>query len=140
MKLSFYIFQLTSSVCGFLSQVVSSILSQMKEERADGLVGWSLSVVENSNLMSTQMSALATLFRFSSGKCLSLIYCLSYFISSNCYIRKWSRKSKTDLIFRTMFGLSCHQFPHGGRWQGLLFWQKKFIILAGQNYCQLSFW
>ena len=52
----------------------------MKAERADGLVGWSLSVVENSNLMSTPMSALATLFRFSSGKCLALMYCLSYFI------------------------------------------------------------
>ena len=43
-----------------------------------------------------------------------------------CYIRKWSVKPKTDLKFRTMFGLSCHQFPHGSRWQGLSFWEKEF--------------
>ena len=93
------------AVCGFLSQVVSPILSQMKEGQAVGLVGWSLSVVENSNLMSTPMSALATLFRFSSGICLSLIYCLSYFILSIAKKMECKAKNRLEIQDNVWFEL-----------------------------------
>ena len=39
-----------------------------------------------------------------------------------------------------MFGLSCHQFPHGGRWQGFVILAKQVYYFGWSKNCELSFW